>query len=258
VHVLQRIAILAKRVRIGTGSQGGDGRRDAWHTLCFRIRVSILRSLLAISLVLLTAAAGWSGAHLPVDLENGTMKSVGTRDAGLAERRNLEFGSDCTVLLLLEPRAATLRTDRSDPEVATWLTGLRRHRCVLSADVVPDVRKGGGLVVAARLAPGVEAARAVAAFAAGSAPAVFRVSATGHVLGEAAIAESLADEQARIVPLIVGALFAMLLLFFRHWALALAPLLPAAAGICWVGGLQAMLGPRRRDTRAACCCGPTS
>jgi len=209
----------------------------------FRVRS---RSDLLLLLVLAgaTAWAGVRAARLELDVENRSMRSTGRVEARAEEERERLFGHDATLVLLLAPRAKGAESD--DDALDAWVAGLRvrpeAEQCLVLSGAEEDERllaltlrqdAAGG--VGANLASLVAAAEA-------SAPGTHALSVSGTPAGEAALAAALDAEQRRIVPLVAGVLFLLLLLVYRSPALALGAMLPALGGIAWVGALQQALG----------------
>jgi len=206
-----------------------------------------LRIAILVGFGLVSAALAIPASRRPVDVENHAMKAAGTPEAAVEAVRDREFGVDRTVILCLEARAGATAPSPSDPDVRSWLAGLRDRPEV--ARVLPPLHRQaeGAIVFVVEVAADGDGrhggpATAVARFAAESAPPPLRCWATGQVLGEVAIAQALVREQGQLVPIIVLVLFALLWLATGQWILAVAPLLPALAGVLWIEGVQGWLG----------------
>ncbi|MBL8753312.1 MAG: MMPL family transporter [Planctomycetes bacterium] len=76
------------------------------------------------------------------------------------------------------------------------------------------------------------------------APPTVVVHATGLPLLEGTLAARIARERQTLVPIVVLVLAACAAVFYRHWALTVAALLPALAAIVTMGGLLGWLGHR--------------
>jgi predicted RND superfamily exporter protein len=203
---------------------------------------SLLAALLAPVLLLLQAP-------LPVDVENAAMKSRGTPEAADMALRRREFGDQHVVLLLLEPRGEERRLAPDEPVLGALPAELRRLPGVVRVRPIPRPRRDAWILaieVAGDQQDGgyAEAVGGVMARASDLVPPTLRLSVGGQPVGEIAIAEAVAAEQGRMVPLVAAGLFLLLLLRYRDLILAGSVVLPAFVGIGCVAFLQRALGQR--------------
>lgn len=222
-----------------------------------RVR-SVTDSLSLLVLVLATAWAGTRAARLELDVENRSMRSRNSPEARVEADRERLFGQDATLVLLLEPRPdpGALEPGAGEPDsvedslveepLETWAAGLEAlpevDRFLRLGDDDPEERLVAlTLASDAALGPG-RSLEAVVRAAERTTPASHRLWVSGSPMGEAAIAAALDQEQRRMVPLVGGVLFVLLLLVYRSFWLALGSLFPALAGIAWTGALQDGLG----------------
>ncbi|QDU83262.1 MMPL family protein [Planctomycetes bacterium Pla163] len=198
--------------------------------------------ILRVALALLVAGVGaYLHSQLPLDLANGSMKSTGTIDAAVQDRREEEFGREQVVLAMLEARGAAVTCRTDDPEIAAWLDGMHEHPDVAECRLLPE-SDTSALYVAIVLAGDHAALEQVVDGLRRDAPATHVLSITGQPVGEVAIAHALAAEQRRVVPAIVLVLVLVLLALFRRPSLALAALLPGAGAVGTVGLLERSMG----------------
>ena len=202
--------------------------------------------LLALSLP--TAWLARERMRVGVDLENRSLKSVGTPEALAMERRVADFGEDPTVVLAFESRSPTaLKVTAHDAEAVEALASrLEREPGVREVRRLPT-RNARSLALAVRVGSdgrsGWEGAvERIRSLAAASTPDTLQLAITGQPVGELAISEAVQREQRRIVPLVVAALALILVALYRRPGAAVAILLPAGAGMAWTGGLFAWLG----------------
>ncbi len=208
---------------------------------CVRSSPDVLRLL---ALFLVTGWAATRAARLELDVENRSMRSAHGSEARAEERRELLFGHDATLVLLLAPRRAGEEAPAS--AIEAWTEGLGQHAGVGQVLALPDEHPDETLL-ALMLVPdgsgGVASVLAsVIAMARATTPATHELFVSGSPAGEAAIAAALDEEQRRIVPLVAGVLLGLLLLVYRSPALAVGAMLPALGGIAWTGALQQALG----------------
>ena len=198
-------------------------------------------------LLALLLATGWAASRavrLELDTENRAMRSTGSSEARAQAQREVRFGRDATLVLLLRPERE--EAPSADDESAAWVAGLRARPEAHSVLELPQAGEGERLL-AVTLAADEDGSWSVplARFleqAERSRPAGQRLLASGPPAAEAALAEALHAEQQRIVPLVGLVLLALLWTFYRSLALALGSILPALAGIAWTGALQERLG----------------
>jgi uncharacterized protein len=202
--------------------------------------------LLALSLP--TAWLAGERMHVGVDLENRSLKSVGTAEALAMERRVADFGEDPTVVLAFETRSpAAAKVAAHDAEAVEALAnGLERDARVREVRRLPT-RNARSLALAVRVGSdgrsGWEGAvERIQALARASTPPTLELAVTGQPVGELAISAAVQREQRRVVPLVVAALALILIALYRRPAAAAAILVPAGAGMAWTGGLFAWLG----------------
>lgn len=200
----------------------------------------------ALLLTALFLATGWAAlraARLELDVENRSMRSAHSTEAQAEQRREQLFGHDATLVLLSTPR----RGDEDDsPGPESLADALRGRPGVGQVLALPDEHPGEQLLALTLVPDGTGAvARALddaVAAARAATPATHELYVSGSPAGEAAISAALDQEQRRIVPLVAGVLFVLLLLVYRSPALALGAMLPALGGIAWTGALQQALG----------------
>ncbi|MEW6071276.1 MAG: MMPL family transporter [Planctomycetota bacterium] len=199
------------------------------------------RDLLALGLALgVTLIAARGHFSLPLDVANSSMKSTGTPAAAAAQRER-EFGRESTLLVLLEPGDPGRSAAPEEPAVAAWRAELAAWPAVARVHVLP-ASGPAGTVLALEVAGEGEVVEEILDRLPATAPPDHRLSVTGPMAGEIAIARALQAEQARVVPAILATLAAVLLLLYRRPALVLAALLPGLAAILWLGGVQHLLG----------------
>ncbi len=211
-----------------------------------RPKTTDLFVLCAFGLVSITL--GVLRSRLKVDVENTSMQSDRTPEAAVEERRDELFGPDRTLLLLLEGPRGPLAGTQDEAAVASWLDALAAAPGVHAVHRLPVEAPSGGVLAAVDLAPdGAEppsfapALASALAAARGSAPAGWRMSATGQVPGQVAISKALRDEEARVLPVLAAVLALVLLAIYRSPALVGAAFLPAGGAVLWLGGLQELL-----------------
>lgn len=192
-------------------------------------------------LVPVVVAALFGRARLRVDVENLSMKSVGT-EAGAAEALEREaFGNRPRILVLAEPTVEV-----ADAATDAWIAGLRAEPAVTWIEIAHpgehhatllavDVRVDGEGRYAAAVDEVAERARATA-------PEGFELTITGHPVVEIAIAEAVARERNRVLPALVLALALVLWLVQRRAGLVAATLAGPLLAVLSLEGLQGFLG----------------
>lgn len=198
-------------------------------------------TLLLLTALLLSIAGAWGHFTLPLDLRNQAMKSRTGADAEAQAARERDFGSDDAIVVMIEPRGSAVTGAPESAEVSDWLASLRASPELGAVQVLPSSGPAATLV-ALRLARGGAPLGELLGRLRAGAPPTHRLSITGQPVGELAIARALAAEQARIVPAILVALGALLLLVYRRLSLVLAALLPGLGAILWLGGIERSLG----------------
>lgn len=190
------------------------------------------------------AAALWGRARLRVDAENLAMKSTGTASEASDLLRVREFGSEPAVVVLAEP----LDASRADAEVdlSSWEQGLRA-RPEVSAVLGALSPSAGVRALALGLRANADgryagAAEALAAHAADGLPDGHGIALGGVPVVELAIAQAMARDRARVLPLVALALTAVLAWAYRSLRLALAALALPLCGVLVLEGLQGALG----------------
>ncbi|MCK6446539.1 MAG: MMPL family transporter [Planctomycetes bacterium] len=197
------------------------------------------------TLAALTVFAATRHARLAVDVENRSMKSVGTPEADALARRVSGFGDDAVLLCLVEARPLA---PFSEPE-RTALDAFERRLASLdgvrAVTRVPHERADLA-PLAIELQPGFERidelVAGVRASAASELPSPLLASITGQPAGELAIASAVRADQARVVPWIALLLFVLLAALYRHFGVALAVLAPAGMAIVWTLAAYQLLG----------------
>lgn len=208
---------------------------------------SRLRSIAMLTAVAAaTAGMAWLKSGLEIDPENEAMKSIGTRQQVAMQRRIETFGADHFILVGLSSRdsssIAASAVDRliaelrevdgvtaAFPEPAA--TGTFRAVVVLLGDNQP----GTGFA---------STVNRVRSTLDEIVPENTSAAITGQPAAEMAIADHMATEQRRIVPLVAVILVGLLMLIYRHPGITLAAAAPAGAGIAWTGGALALSGHR--------------
>jgi predicted RND superfamily exporter protein len=201
--------------------------------------------LVLIAVALLAAAGGAARAGLRVDVENASMKSRGTAHAEAAARAERAHGSRHTVLVLAEPRAEGVDARRWHAGERGFASALRELEDVERVVEVPLADRTAALlavdVAAADDGRYADAVLVLRTAALAAAPPTHKLSFSGFPVGELAVAEALAAEQAWIVPWIVGALVLLLFIVYRDLRLALGAVLPSLAAILMLALLQSAL-----------------
>ncbi|MGA0867920.1 MAG: MMPL family transporter, partial [Planctomycetota bacterium] len=201
--------------------------------------------LVLIAVALLAAAGGAARAGLRVDVENASMKSRGTAHAEAAARAERAHGSRHTVLVLAEPRAEGVDARRWHADERGFASALRELEDVERVVDVPLADRTAALlavdVAAADDGRYADAVLVLRTAALAAAPPTHKLSFSGFPVGELAVAEALAAEQAWIVPWIVGALVLLLFIVYRDLRLALGAVLPSLAAILMLALLQSAL-----------------
>lgn len=196
------------------------------------------------SLLPLIVLAAIGRRSLQVDVENLAMKSVGTETAEVASRTAAEFGRDPVLVLLASPRAAEFLIDSDVEEAQRWIAQLESREEVAALEQAPSGNAGEHcLIVHLRTDEAGHYAGAVEsfeAFARASVPPTFRLAVSGFPALEVAIARELAAERARLLPIIVAALAAVLLLFYRSPVLVLGALTAPLLGVFLLEGVQGL------------------
>ncbi|MEZ5990142.1 MAG: MMPL family transporter [Planctomycetota bacterium] len=199
-------------------------------------------------LTLVTALAAVGHGRLTVDRINRAMRSSSGPQAEADALEEAEFGGEEVLVLLLEPMRGFVPSREADHERREFVARLRGQDLVRSVARLPlKDPETMALAVSLDLARvhadgGTDRVRALVERARAEAPTLFHFHATGRLLGELAIADAMRAEQQRVVPILILALFGLLLLCYRHVGMALAVLLPAIAGVLWIGGLEYLLG----------------
>ncbi|MBL8695251.1 MAG: MMPL family transporter [Planctomycetes bacterium] len=195
----------------------------------------------------LTGLFFWAQLDQKVDVENRSLKSVGTAEEEAHARRVRGFGEDATVVLLFETLPAGTGTV-SASEVARVAAVRQKIAELPGVASTREVRvhREGALALAVTLYSSrgtwPETITKVRAAAMEHGPPSMRLAMSGQPVGEVTIASEVQREQRRVVPLIAGGLVLALFLFYRHAGLVAAILLPAGIGIVWTGGICAILG----------------
>lgn len=209
---------------------------------------SRLRDLVGVLLLLVpTLGLLWAQVQVPVDIENKALKSPGSPEALALEQRIESFGRDITLLAAFHavPEGSGVMTEVEERALVALETSLRGVEGVGAVRRWPLESHDCRVLAVALDAPGGDFApvveRVERAIADG-APASTRISLTGLPVGEVVIAREVRHEQARILPLVVGAFVLLLFLYYRHPGLVLAILAPAGVSIAWTGGVAALLG----------------
>ncbi len=181
-----------------------------------------------------------------MDVENLAMKSVGTSTGWLASLRAEQFGHDPTLFLLASPRAPEVLAPLDEREVGQWIDSLRERPEVSALLDAPSSNPGEHCVSVAlrtdaegRYAASVES---LSEAARSTVPPTYRISIGGVPAVEVAIAKEMGAERSHLLPIIAGALAAVLLLLYRSPALVLGALLAPLAGVFLLDGLQGLLG----------------
>lgn len=210
-------------------------RRRAWIVL-------VLAGLASV-----TAWAAWRSSRLVVDVENRSMKSVGTAEARALEQRIAGFGDDAVLLCLIESRAGATAgwSDAERRAVQDFETSVREVDGVRQVERLPrDETASAVLALELDAAPDqvAGAIAAVRACARSELPATLATHLTGQPAGELAIARAVRVDQAQVVPWIAAFLCALLTWLYRHVGLALAVLAPAGMAIVWTQAAYQVLG----------------
>lgn len=198
------------------------------------------------ALWLLAACAipiGWLASHhasLRIDARNESLKSVSTRAAVDLRAMERAFGrEECLLLgITAEP---TLEIDAAEQmAIDRAVARLTDRTDVLAVRIVPTLdRDFRCLRVALRPETDTDA---VIDEVRGALPPTLTLESTGPVLAENAIATALASERQHIVPIIIGAMIALLLAIYRSVRVAFLVIVPAAAAVVCTGGLFDVLG----------------
>ncbi len=174
------------------------------------------------------------------------MRSVGTAEAAVEDRRTAAFGRNEAVVVAFEPREFG---SEAPPDIDADLVPLLAR--VRELPGVVDLRRASMRTSNARIytlgidAPSGEFAPVVEeldALLRRETPPSLHVAISGQPVGEIAIAREVQAEQKRIAPLIGLGLVALLFLYYRHAGLVLTILAPAGIGIVWTGGVFALTG----------------
>lgn len=193
-------------------------------------------------------ATAWFAMALPqqdVDAQNRALKSPDSVDARrLGELANVVPADPVVLLAFAAPGSLELPADQR-ATIAALADRLAAVDGVIHVAAAPAPDAGLALLaISVRRDDELAVAEAVLAVARPAAPPGVRVLAAGLPLVEGTIARLVAAERTQIVPLLVGALFAVAWLAYRRAALAVAALLPALCAIAWTSGLLARLGHR--------------
>lgn len=201
--------------------------------------------LVLTTLAALTVFAATRHARLVVDVENRSMKSVGTPEAEALARRIEGFGDDALLLCLVEARPLAPFAEGERAALDAFERRLADLDGVRSVTRVPEERVGLA-VLALELQPDFERVDElvanVRARAASELQSPLTVSVTGQPAGELAIASAVRADQARVVPWIAVLLFVLLAALYRHVGVALAVLAPAGMAIVWTLAAYQLLG----------------
>jgi hypothetical protein len=202
--------------------------------------------LLLLGLTLLAALAGMGFLARHLDRENLSMQSRSTPQAAVESLRDRTFGRQSPLLFMLQPLTRGDLDPLHDANVPIWTAGLRALPWVRQVSVLPQSHAQAlYLAVLVEDAPGgrfFERVRRTVDVAWRTRPAGYHLHVTGQPLGEMAVAHALSEESARVVPLVLGALFLLLLGVYRRAILAAGVLASALLGILVLGGLQWLLG----------------
>ncbi|MBL8863675.1 MAG: MMPL family transporter [Planctomycetes bacterium] len=208
-----------------------------------RARAALLLAVLLVPTILLARAQ----VGTPVDVENHALKSRGTPEALVEERRCASFGRDDQVIAAFQ--ALAVGSGVVSPAESEALDALAARARAIPG--IAEVRKltdhtAGARVFAFRLAAPAgdysDIVDQLAAFVRREAPPSVRVSLSGQPAGEVVIAREVQAEERRIAPLIAAGLLLLLVLHYRHAGLVLAIVVPALVASAWTGGVFALLG----------------
>lgn len=183
----------------------------------------------------------------PLDVENLSMKSVGTDSAAAELVREREFGRQPVVILLARPATGLAWTPLDQDELDRWERGLAAHPATARLARVPVALSEAELALA--LVPRVDpngryADRAdeVARFASETLPSAMRLHVAGAPIVELAVSREMSLERRRLMPVLLGALLLALLACYRDPVLVTCALIPPIGGVALLGGLRAVAG----------------
>ncbi len=198
------------------------------------------------ALVPLFLLATYGHLGIRVDVENLAMKSTGTEISEVAALRKQEFGSNPTVILLAQPRVPDLLVQSDELAVASWVKQVEARPEVVRVDQAPSPSPGSRCLSLDLLAtPDGRYADTVGTFVAyakETLPPTYKLAISGFPVVEIAIAESLSEEQERIIPQLILSLALVLALIYRHPALVVGALVAPLTGLYLLEGVQGLLG----------------
>lgn len=198
--------------------------------------------------VAFAVATAWFAVALPeqaVDAQNRALKSPDGVDARRLRELAQVVPADPVVLLAFAAPGSLELPDDHRRTIAALAQQITAIDGVITVREAPAPDAGLALLaIAVRRDDELAVAEAVLAAARPAAPPGVRVLAAGLPLVEGTVARLVAAERTRVVPLLVGALFAVAWFAYRRAALAVAALLPALCAIAWTSGLLARLGHR--------------
>lgn len=239
-----------RRIRPNPARRLGPRVGRAWHGLCLWAAMpgafqtaSIPRWWVLVG-VPLTVWLLWAFLHQPVDPANAALKALGTAEAAARLQLATVVPSEQVVLLAFAERGEQAILPIDDRQLDTAARTIAHLPGVLGTAALPAPQPSLRLF-AVQLDPHGDLgqrAQAVVASAVAACPPSLRCLATGLPLLESRLAELVASERQRLVPLLVLVLFAAAWCVHRRVDLAAATIVPALLAIVWTGGLVAALG----------------
>jgi len=199
-----------------------------------------------LALLLLGVVAGVGFFSIPVDRENRSMRSTHSTQAAAEALRDKTFGDEQPLVFMLKPLRPGLIDPTDDPDVPPWIEKIRGLAWVKQASVLPQSDAQAFYLVV--LIRGAEEGRyfdrvqGTVDYAWNHRPAGYHLHTTGQALGEMAISRAMDEEVDRIIPILLGALFLLLLAAYRRVVLAVGILASALLSILVLGGIQWVIG----------------
>ncbi len=202
--------------------------------------------ILLLGLALLALISGFGFLALDLDRENRSMKSRDTAQAAAEALRDREFGQENPLIFMLEPLRKGLIDPSHDAALRPWIQRIRQLEGVAQVSVLPESSPDAQYLVVLVDSPEsgqfFDRVQRIVEGARKSHPAGYHFYATGQALGEMAISRAMDEERDRIVPILLGALFLLLMLAYRSFVLSVGVLASALLGILVLGGIQWMWG----------------
>lgn len=177
---------------------------------------------------------------VPVDRHNVAMKAPGSKEAEATARLQSTFGAEDQLVLAFLTRTHSPLAPIERQALDHLGQRLRGESVVTNVGKLLEPRPDLA-ILKVQVESSADVGEIVGV-AEAMAPSTLRLLPAGLPIAEAAVAEGIAGDRRRLVPAIVGVLFAMLAMFYRSFVHALSALAPALFGILLLGSFRYALG----------------